>query len=253
MMAQKKFYYLYNKNSPLNGNRHIGPIDAKLFLRDLSLPVAYVLARHKVNANTVTFFFFVMSIIANLIFIIPSPSTFILLVMLYETAQLFDCVDGQLARYHGTFSKFGELFDDFAHTLIGMSFMMAFGIRLYFETGRVFFLLIGAVGMGSRAFDILEEQTVNELKDNAYSEKLKSLVRNIHFLYTFDEVRFFTMVALCVYLFQIMIVKSLPLTSTLFTAYALFAFTDRVLYKVFLVMKQSAKTERRVWKGWPSQ
>lgn len=249
MISQKEFYKLYNKNSPRNKNRNIGPIDAKLFLRDMSLPVAYVMAKHNVNANIITFLFFVISFIGNALFIIPTFYTFLIMVILHEISQILDCVDGQLARYRGEYSKYGELYDEFAHTLTGMSFMMAFGIRLYLETGQIIFLILGGIGMGARAFDILEKHTTKTIIENEYSNKLKPIIKKLYFIYVFDEVRLFAMVTLAVYIVQLLFFE-INLVAFIFIGYVLFAFLDRIVYKFALVIKKSFAVEKKEWKGW---
>ncbi len=134
MPSKQVFYELYNKNSPKNPKKKIGPVDAKLLLRDLSLPVAYSLAKIGVSANTVTVAFLIISLIGNTLFIIPSIYTLLVLIILGEFAQLLDCVDGQLARFHGTTSLYGRYFDKLSHELINGSFLFAFGIRVFLET-----------------------------------------------------------------------------------------------------------------------
>src|SRR5438045_3050671 len=131
MISKETFYTLYNKNSPENKNRHIGPIDARLFLRDLSLPIAYEFAKQRVSPHVVTAFCLFLSLLGNSLLFFPSTLLIFFVFVLHEAAQLFDCVDGQLARYNGVSSDYGEEFDTLVHVLTSSTFVLCLGIHLY--------------------------------------------------------------------------------------------------------------------------
>lgn len=254
MISQREFYELYNKNSPFNKNRNLGAIDAKLFLRDLSLPVAYFCAKKGISANTITVVFLLISLLANALFAIPSIYTILSLIIIHETAQLLDCVDGQLARYHGVSSKYGKSFDTLAHVLISGTFMLAFGIRLYLQDNQIIFLILGGVGAFAKSFEqqleiekisILEALT---LKKIYYHSRLGR-----YFMYGFQsmitEVRIFVVGILLLTLIQ-PIVTGIRLVELSFVVMVLVTFLESLVYRIYLSIKQLNLVERKVWKGW---
>lgn len=163
MITKKTFYELYNKNSPRNPNRHIGPIDARLFLRDLSLPIAYAFAKYRASAHTVTALLLILSLLGNFIAVIPSFWSLVAMVILLEIGQLLDCVDGQLARYYGSASKFGKTLDTLVHIIISVTFFLAVGLRFYVQSNQPLLLLLGGIGAFAITFDhpmLVKGQTI---------------------------------------------------------------------------------------------
>lgn len=254
MITKEEFYNLYNKNSPQNKQRDEGPIDAKLFLRDISLPLAYYCAKKNVSPHFVTVLFLMISLTANVLFAIPSIYTLISLIILHEIGQLLDCVDGQLARYQGISSKFGENLDSLAHILISGSFMLAFGTRLYLANNQPLFLILGGIGAFSKAFEhqlIIDRQT---LVNNQYFKKFYSnsrfkryLVYLIESLIT--EVRLFA-IALLILTFVQPFISKIGLADLSFIILILISFFENLLYRIYLSVKQLNIVQQKVWKGW---
>lgn len=254
MMSRKKFYKLYNKNSPKNKNRNSGPIDARLLLRDLSLPVAYFLARRGVSANKITLIFLAISLLANALFIIPSFYTLILLIILLEIAQLLDCVDGQLARYQGISSKLGHNFDTLAHVLITGTFIIAFGIRLYLQTDQVMFLILSSIGAFFKAFEHQIEVSKLPITESfairRYYQSSKIIRYIVYGLETIvREIRVFAILILFLTLVQ-RFVLNINLVGLSLVALVLFAFLESFVYRIHLMLKQVKTVEYKVWKGW---
>lgn len=254
MISQEKFYKLYNKNSPKNKNRHVGPIDARLFLRDLSLPIAYFLARKKVSTNKITLTFLLISLSANALFIIPSFYTLLFLIIILEIAQLLDCVDGQLARYQGVSSKFGDNFDTLAHVLITGTFIIAFGIRLYLQTDQVMFLILSSIGAFFKAFEhqieVSELPITESLAIRRYYQSSK--IRR-YIVYGLDtivrEIRVFAIFVLVLTLIQ-QAIPYVNLVGLSLVVLVLLTFLESFVYRIHLMHKKVKTVEYKVWKGW---
>ncbi|OGE07927.1 hypothetical protein A3I53_04530 [Candidatus Curtissbacteria bacterium RIFCSPLOWO2_02_FULL_40_13b] len=254
MISQKEFYELYNKNSKRNISRNSGPIDARLFLRNLSLPIAYLLAKNNVSANAVTVVFLLIALAGNFLLVIPSVFTIILLIIFHEVAWLFDCVDGQLARYHGTFSKYGENFDTLSHVIVSGTFMLAFGTRIYLESGQAMFLLLGGIGAFAKAFEQqleISKKSISEspkVKSMYYHSKIrKYIVYGVQTIIT--EIRIFSIVVLILTLIQPNTIR-INFVELSFIAMVLVVFLESFVYKIYLSIKQLGFVERKVWKGW---
>ncbi|GEM_PF-5176411 len=254
MIKKELFYILYNKNSPRNKNKNYGPLDARIFLRDLSLPVAYFLAKVGIKPHTVTTTFLIISIVANIIFIIPSIYTLIILIIFHEIAQLLDCVDGQLARYQGISSKFGERLDSLAHSMISGTFMLAFGIRLYLQNNEAMVLILGSIGAFAKAFEhqfeIDRDLVLDTVGIKRFYYKSKILQNLIYFIQSMiTEIRIFAfMVLIMELIFQGIV--NINIESVSFSVLVLFSFLESVLYKTFITYKQLRFVEFKTWKGW---
>src|SRR3989338_57819 len=148
MMNKQVFFTLYNKNSPISPHRDIGHLDARLFLRAMSVHVAYFLGGQKVSANKITFLFISLGLLANSLVLSDSIWVLSIAVFLEELAQLFDCVDGQLARFHCTASDFGRIFDKTAHAVLGSTFLLVLGSKIYFFTENPLYLVLALVSGG---------------------------------------------------------------------------------------------------------
>lgn len=250
MISKKAFYILYNRNSPDNKDRNVGSIDARLLLRDLSLPVAYFCAKKGISANTVTFFFLIVSLLGNVLFAMSSIPLTIGAILLFEFAQLLDCVDGQLARYNGSFSYLGHIFDNFCHTILSGTFMLAFGVRIFLETQQYIYLVLGGLAALSFVFCNLWDE-VPELRDIPMHKNQTPYYKTfMKYVYTVtDELRFYTVLILAVsvvdaYTHQLGILKSIFVLHVLFIVY------DKVIKRFNVVLAKSSPNKSTVWKGW---
>lgn len=257
MISQKEFYELYNKNSPKNKNRHVGPIDARLFLRDLSLPIAYFLARKKVSTNKITLTFLLISLFSSALFVIPSFYTLLFLIIFLEIAQLLDCVDGQLARYQGVSSKFGDNLDRLAHVLIAGTFIIAFGIRLYLQTDQVMFLILGSIGGFFKAFEHqIEASELPITESPAIRRHCQGSKFRRYIVYGLDtilrETRIFAFFVLVLTLIQLAI-PYINLVGLSLVGLVLFSFLESFVYRIHLMLKQVNTVDHRVWKGWSKE
>jgi len=254
MPSKQVFYELYNKNSPKNPKKKIGPVDAKLLLRDLSLPVAYSLAKIGVSANTVTVAFLIISLIGNTLFIIPSIYTLLVLIILGEFAQLLDCVDGQLARFHGTTSLYGRYFDKLSHELINGSFLFAFGIRVFLETHNPLYLILGGIGAFSVAFGqdlVISKNTffhqawvINLLTKSRISRLCVYIFQGI-----VTEVRIFGIFLLLSFAINLILPK-IPVEKISFVSIIIIIFLENTIYRVYITLNRLKDIENKSWKGW---
>jgi phosphatidylglycerophosphate synthase len=254
MITKEKFYYLYNKNSPKNSKRKAGPIDAKIVLRDLSLPIAYFLAKKRVSANLVSVVFLLLGVTANSFIVIPGIFSLIISLFLHEITQLIDCVDGQLARYYGSAFKEGEKFDTLITILITGTFMIGFGARLYFQTNNPIFLFLGGLGAFLKAFEhqlIVEKST---LLDLGFAQKLRSKSNFFRFVtYGIEsiitEVRLFCAVLLILNIAN-MFFNAINFEQVAFSILIVFAFAENLLLRIYLAYTSLSRAKKRAWEGW---
>lgn len=249
MITIKEFYNLYNRNSPFNKSRRIGDIDARLFLRDLSLPPAYFFAKHGISANSVTVLFLLASLVGNIVFLFPSNIAILISILWYEIAQLLDCIDGQLARYYGTFSDEGRLMDHLFHEIIISSFILVYGVKLFIQDGNVIYLIIAAVGTYSFAFNVLWDDTFSKLyrrRPNVNQTIVKIYTRVVNPFIKEPRYILGSLFALGV----IQSVISVNLFSIHFILLVGINFVEKIVYRVAYLYLNSSKGPRKAWKGW---
>lgn len=249
MISKKIFFELYNRNSPKNKSRDIGHIANRYYRRNLSLHIAYSLAQLGVSANSVTLGFLVISLIANVLFVVPNVFTLITLIIIYEIAYVLDSVDGQLARFYGTFSIFGELLDTFSETIIWGSFVIAFGVRLYFETGNPIYIVLGGLGSLSFVTEGLwiknSASLVGEMVPKA--DNLMQTLRNIYI--NLDSMTTISVALLTVEILASFTKSKLPL-ELFFIVYIVFLISIKIVARLSIIVRKSKDLPRKPWKGW---
>lgn len=71
--------------------------------------------KHHVKPNTITMMMIVSGIIGGILFALPYLSCKIMAIVAYWLWFVFDCSDGEVARFTQTFSKYGKQLDWVAH------------------------------------------------------------------------------------------------------------------------------------------
>ena len=247
MISKTDFYNLYNKNSPRNPQRKDGNIDTRLIIRDLSLPIAYLCAKKHVNASQITVLSLIVGMFAGLILVIElSPVFLFISIILFEISELLDCVDGQLARYYGQFSKAGVDLDIAMHKLIPSTFVLSVGLRLFFQTNAIGYLLCGAFGAVAFAFD-----------DHNHENKLRTKSgRSNHFVWVkkqmdalFTEARFFALLLFVILIIEVLF-NNANLIKYSFLIGNAWVFLVNVVLKIREFYLDSNTAQFTKWKGW---
>ncbi len=163
MISKEKFHELSDRTGQRSPGHDSGMWLDRYFIREVSPSIAYYLAHKNVSANAVTLGFFALGLLADLLLAIPVWWTPVATFGLYIVVRIFDHVDGRLARFHKTQSKFGEALDNFAELLIHGVFFITLGIRLYLETGSAWPLLLGGIGGISYLYEGLWVRLSEEL------------------------------------------------------------------------------------------
>jgi phosphatidylglycerophosphate synthase len=105
-----------------------------------------LLEKTPATPNQITFLsFFVGLASAVLLALSRGHLSLLAAALLFQLAYTLDCVDGMLARARRTSSPQGHLLDFLMDELKALAFFGAASLRLYFETGSVWFLVLGAL------------------------------------------------------------------------------------------------------------
>lgn len=102
---------------------------ADVYLRSVSPYLTRLLLRTPVSANTVTWFMIVTGASAGLALLIPGIPGAVLAVLLGQLQMLWDCADGEVARWRSTFSPAGVFLDKIGHYTAESVIPVCLGIR----------------------------------------------------------------------------------------------------------------------------
>jgi phosphatidylglycerophosphate synthase len=136
-----------------------------LFTRRISIYVTLLLSRTSVTPNQLTFFSIFIGLAGALLWTVGSHLCFIIGGILFQLMYLFDCVDGELARYKNMTSPRGAYLDFVGHYFTGFAMIIGASLGLTKSLGIVmlyFGLVIAIFHLGDEL-----------LRDLLYKAKLK--------------------------------------------------------------------------------
>ncbi len=102
---------------------------ADVYLRQISPYLTRGLLRTSISANTVTWFMIITGASAGLALLIPGIPGALLALFLGQLQMLWDCSDGEVARWRRTFSPAGTFLDKVGHYTAESVIPVALGIR----------------------------------------------------------------------------------------------------------------------------
>ena len=102
---------------------------ADLYLRRISPYLTRALLPTGVSANTVTWFMIITGASAGLALLIPGIPGALVALLLGQMQMLWDCCDGEVARWRGTFSPAGTFLDKIGHYTAESVIPVCLGIR----------------------------------------------------------------------------------------------------------------------------
>ncbi len=131
--SDKKKDYLSSLKSIETENK----ID-QIFYRPLGYKIAKSLQNTGITPNTITIISIFVGIAAGILWYFPYNIGFALLgIIALVSANILDCVDGQLARLTGIKSEIGRILDGFAGDLWFLTIYIAFAHRLGLQFGHI--------------------------------------------------------------------------------------------------------------------
>ncbi|WP_307853401.1 CDP-alcohol phosphatidyltransferase family protein [Kitasatospora sp. RG8] len=101
----------------------------RLYMRAISLRTTRQLVRTSVSPNTLTWVMVVCGVGAGAALLIPGLTGAVLAAVLFQGFLLFDCVDGEVARWKRQFSTAGVYVDRLGAYLADAALMIGAGVR----------------------------------------------------------------------------------------------------------------------------
>ncbi len=143
--------------------------------RPLAFPIILIARKLKLSPNFITTVSFILTLFSSFFF--AAGSNIFAAVFLFF-ATLFDCMDGQLARLTGQFSKNGAKYDQFADITGTFIIFAAIIYNQYNGDSTIFFLAAVSLllsGINIVFFDNLRSRFLNQL----HNEREKPVVTGI--------------------------------------------------------------------------
>lgn len=102
--------------------------------------------------NLITLISFITAIIATVFIVLGGYQNFIIAAILIQLSHVFDCMDGQMARYRKTTSVVGCYYDKLTDEIQVALWFGAIGYAAYSQTQQVLPLLLAFIGVAAYSF-----------------------------------------------------------------------------------------------------
>jgi phosphatidylglycerophosphate synthase len=119
----------------VTGRRNSEHWTADLYLRNISPYITRLLVPTSITPNGVTYLMILTGISISLSLLIPGWIAFLIAFILSQLQMLWDCIDGELARWRERFSPAGIFLDKVGHYFAEALIPIAIGIRLSSNDG----------------------------------------------------------------------------------------------------------------------
>lgn len=129
----------------VTGRRNSEHWTADLYLRRISPYITRILLPTSITANGVTYLMILTGISISLSFLIPGWIAFLIAFILSQLQMLWDCIDGELARWRETFSPAGIFLDKVGHYFAEALIPIAIGWRLRSGDDDYLYPFLGAL------------------------------------------------------------------------------------------------------------
>jgi phosphatidylglycerophosphate synthase len=113
------------------------------FLRKLAKPLENIFYNLGIPPSFLVIVRFLFAIVTLYVIVFAPLFVSFLFVLLYQFLFLFDYVDGNLARRRKEFKESWNYFDFFMHYVFSILFISAISLRIFFDNGNIFFMVLG--------------------------------------------------------------------------------------------------------------
>ncbi len=119
----------------------------------LAIALNYLVVDIKwLTPNKITLISFITAIVATFFIVLGGVQNFIIAAILIHLSHIFDCMDGQMARYRKTKSIAGDYYDKITDEIQVALWFGAIGYAAYSQTQQVLPLILAFVGVVAYTF-----------------------------------------------------------------------------------------------------
>jgi phosphatidylglycerophosphate synthase len=122
---------------------HKADLYARLITWRLSAPLTYLLVRTPLTANQITVFQEILGVVGAFFLVFKDIRYALIGVLVLQIGYIFDCVDGEVARYKGQQSVRGVFLDLIGHQFVIPMFLFFVGVGAFQRTGHFDVLIAG--------------------------------------------------------------------------------------------------------------
>ena len=116
---------------------HKADLYARLIIWKISAPITYLLVRTPITPNQITVFQEIIGAIGAFCLAFKDIKYSLLGVILLQIGYIFDCVDGEVARYKGLSSVRGVYLDLIGHQFVIPMYLFFVGVGVYLRTNHL--------------------------------------------------------------------------------------------------------------------
>lgn len=152
-----------------------------LFKQSIVLQMTRLVSRTPLTPNTITVLSLFIGVIAIPLYLDASYTSVVIAGAILFTNNLFDILDGQIARMKFRFSPFGERLDNLIDGTLNVLILAPIGIGLHKSTGHVHWEIMGWVGSaGSLSYVLMVEYY-------SWRKGLSGYATNMQFFYRLNR------------------------------------------------------------------
>ena len=126
------------------------------------------------SPNLITFLSLLTGIAASALIVLGGGMNFLVAAALIQLSHVLDCMDGQMAKYRGKSSRFGDYFDKVTDQLLVFLWFAALAYAAYIQTGSatpVFLAFVGVAFYSLRVYVKYVTIFIQVRHDRDYLEK----------------------------------------------------------------------------------
>lgn len=113
----------------------------------LSIRIVHIVSKTRITPNQLSIFSIFLAAVSAVLFINTSETYYVLAGVIYWLSYVFDCADGQLARYKNIFSPLGGFIDQIGDRLKEFLICLSLSYSGYLIYGKVSIFILGFVSL----------------------------------------------------------------------------------------------------------
>lgn len=240
----------FNRVKNIYDNQKKGDIYYMYFTRYISAPITGILSYTKVTPNMATLAMFFFGILGSFLFSFGDTFGYIFGGLSFVMLIVSDTVDGELARFKGTSSLFGDYLDRLAHYVTNTSMILCIGVGIYSTYNEIIILYISIIVTVCYLFDDvsrdlliscgLAEGKSRKNEKNKFSiikgSKLKTLI-----FYTASNTAFFHLIILTALFDHLFYLKYHLIITHIYIAYFSIATIFKIFFRLPLIVSLKHK------------
>jgi len=118
---------------------------AKYLIRHVSIRITRLILPTGISANQATFIFLISGVFGSILLGTGELSYSIYGLLLIQFSYIFDCVDGEIARYRKQSSVKGVFIDSIGHEILTPAILLAMTFFVFNNTDQIYMLVLGTI------------------------------------------------------------------------------------------------------------